>query len=290
MAAPVKLGLLITTVPATAVIEVARAAEEMGYDDVWLGEHFALHRDDWWVDDSQVVARRKAGQQVGPGDAHVKAEDLFEDAMIMLAGVAAATTRIRLGLGIYLLALRHPILAAKTMITLDRLSAGRLEMTVGLGWSPGEFAALGVDWNTRAKRYDESLEAVRVLLRDEWPEYHGEHFDFGPIGFEPKPLRDIPIRLGGGPVGARRAALTGDGWFGSPDLFDDIRRIRAEAGLTNPFDFVSLSIFATPSRQQLDELAAKGADKVAVAPLPRFVSVDDCIDRMERYAKESGLL
>src|SRR5690606_4109181 len=97
MAAPLKLGLLVTTVPAMHIVEIAQAAEEMGFDDVWTGEHFALHRDDWWHEESSVKAKLKAGLPAGPEDAHVRPTDLFEDAMLMMAAVAGATKRIRLG-------------------------------------------------------------------------------------------------------------------------------------------------------------------------------------------------
>jgi hypothetical protein len=96
---------------------------------------------------------------------------------------------------------------------------------------------------------------------------------------------------GNGKIGARRAALQADGWFGPVDQFDYIREVRAEAGLTNPFDFVALQYTGEPAtRMQLEDIAAKGAVKAAAVPFRKFVSVVDCLKRMEDHARDVGLI
>ena len=100
--------------------------------------------------------------------------------MIVLAQLASATSRVRLGIGIYMLALRDPVLVGKTLATLDLLSGGRIDMAVGLGWTADEYSFTGNNWKTRGRRMNEMIRALRVLWEDEHPEFHGEFFDFGP--------------------------------------------------------------------------------------------------------------
>src|SRR5690606_11289685 len=121
---------------------------------------------------------------------------------------------IRLGVSVYLAALRHPIAVAKQVASLDQLAGGRLLLGVGAGWIPEEYETLGIPFAERGRFLDEHVEAMRTLWRDERPRYAGKHYRFENIGFEPKPVRrDVPILVGGNSAAARRrAARLGDGW------------------------------------------------------------------------------
>ena len=101
--------------------------------------------------------------------------------------------------------------------SLDVLSNGRLDMAIGLGWNEDEYPFTNNEWKTRAA-YERDHRALRVLFADERPEFHGEFFDFAPIGFQPKPVQQprLPIHIGGGGPPAVRAATLGDGWYGGP--------------------------------------------------------------------------
>ena len=89
-----------------------------------------------------------------------------------------------------------------------------MKPSVGLGWNRDEYAWTGNDWKLRGKRMNEVISALRVLFEDDHPEFHGEFFDFGPMGFRPKPIqRPMPIHIGGGAGPAvRRAGRLADGW------------------------------------------------------------------------------
>jgi len=115
----------------------AERAEALGFDSLWAGEHVLFH--------TETVS-----------------------ATVLLAGLAARTGRIRLGTAIYLLPLRHPVLAAKDLATLDHVAGGRLVVGVGVGGEyPREFAACGVPLGERGARTDEALALLRRLWREE---------------------------------------------------------------------------------------------------------------------------
>jgi len=155
--------------------------------------------------------------------------------------VATATERLRLATNVFILPLRHPIATARSVVTLDRLSGGRVTLGAGVGWLEEEFEQVGQDFANRGRRTDEIMAILRSLWTDEVIEHHGEFYDFGPVKFAPKSMQEpnIPIEIGGSsPPALRRAGRLGDGWIeiGSNDLDDlaakmaVIERHRQEAG------------------------------------------------------------
>jgi alkanesulfonate monooxygenase SsuD/methylene tetrahydromethanopterin reductase-like flavin-dependent oxidoreductase (luciferase family) len=193
-----------------------------------------------------------------------------------------------------MLTLRDAVLVGRTIASLDVLSGGRLDVATGLGWTEDEYRFTGNDWKTRGKRCNELIRALRVLFEDERPEFHGEFFDFDPIGFEPRPIqRPLPIHIGGGgPPALRRAATLGNGWYGQADAIPEIERLRAEAGRADePFEYSTIALDA-PGTAHLEELAAKGVHRVVVTPWlgERVGEVGrDGLDVIERYARSVGL-
>ena len=127
------------------------------------------------------------------------------------------TTTIGLATGVLLLPEHNPVLAAKQAATLDVLSAGRLTLGVGIGWSAEEFAALGVPFPRRAQRTAEYVTAMRTLWADDPASFAGEFTRFDSVRVNPKPVRDgrIPIVLGGNSdASLARVAAFADGWYG----------------------------------------------------------------------------
>jgi len=281
-----KLGLGIVSVPAEHLVEVCRAAERLGFESVWSGEHVAVPvRPDWFegAEEQKHLAGGRTRAKM-PFTAHTP----FLDPMVALAAVAATTTRIRLGVGIYMLALRHAVLAGRTIASLDRLSNGRLDLGVGLGWVSSEYAATGTDWASRGRRTDETIRCLRVLFEEHEPSFSGEFAEFEPIGFDPKPVQSpLPIHIGGdGPRAVRRAAELGNGWIGGAHLFGPVREaLKANGREHEPFEFTALTGKAAP--EQLDGFADAGADRVVVQPWPR--DMEDPVDVLERYASTIGL-
>jgi len=186
--------------------ELARAVEERGFESLWLPEH------------SHIPTSRDT-----PWPGSLSGEPLPEvysrllDVTVSLAMAAAATTRLRLGTSVLLLAARDPLWTAKEYATLDALSGGRVEMGVGFGWNREELANHGVDFATRWDRTRESVGALRAIWRDEVAEFHGEHVDFTPSWAWPKPAttRGPRVHIGGG-AGPRllgHVAEWADGWL-----------------------------------------------------------------------------
>ena len=187
----VKFGVFLPSFAASAPLDpalirrVAVRAEELGFAHLWVGDHFV-----WNVG------------MLAP--------------MQVLSHVAAVTTRIRLGTGVYLLPLRHPSITAKDVASLDVLSGGRAILGVGAGGdSELEYAALGVDLARRGAQVDELLEQVGSLLRQEGRELPGDFHDLPSFTMAPPPLQQrVPIWIGGRAAAVvDRAAREGDGWF-----------------------------------------------------------------------------
>jgi probable F420-dependent oxidoreductase len=174
-----------------ALVEVARAAEDLGYDSVWTTDHIMMTR----------------GQEEPYGR--------ILEALVALTWAAAATQRVRLGTSVIVLTQRQPVLVAKQAATLDYLSGGRLILGVGAGWNQREFGYLGVDFAHRGRRLNEYIRALRELWTSPDPRFEGEYVRFSDVLFAPRPAQPSgpPIWVGGSsPAALRRAARLCDGW------------------------------------------------------------------------------
>jgi probable F420-dependent oxidoreductase len=174
------------------IVAVAQAADDAGFLYVGVCDH------------------------VGVPDSHVGTMGAtWYEPVTTLAFVAAATQRVRLLTHVYVLALRHPIAAAKQFATLDRLSGGRVIVGVGAGHVEAEFAALGVPFAERGAVLDEACDALRVLLDEPVASFSGKWFTFDGLHLAPRPVQaHVPIWVGGsGAPALRRAARIGDGWI-----------------------------------------------------------------------------
>jgi alkanesulfonate monooxygenase SsuD/methylene tetrahydromethanopterin reductase-like flavin-dependent oxidoreductase (luciferase family) len=141
--------------------------------------------------------------------------------LVTLAAIAARTKRLKLGSGIALAPLYHPVRFAEDCTVLDILSGGRAEMGVAVGYRRRETEAYGVDFSSRGRRTDEFLEIVRRLWSGETFSYEGKHFTLKNASIVPTPTRPIPLYLGGFTDKAlERTAKYGDGYFGNLDMWD----------------------------------------------------------------------
>jgi probable F420-dependent oxidoreductase len=181
-------------------------AEELGFDFATVGHH-----------------RFTAGFGVAP--------------WVYLAAIAARTSSLRLGTGVFLLPLDHPLDVAEEVATLDQVSGGRAFLGAGLGYRRYEWDALQLPYERRGTRMTEALEIVQRAWTDDTVSFHGEHFDFDDVPVLPKPVQRPrpPVWIGAnvGP-GIRRAARLADAWmvgFGDrlPALESRVAAFRAES-------------------------------------------------------------
>jgi len=292
MAAPLKMGLNIVWLKPELQVEGAVLAEDLGFDAVWSGEHIWLDKSPgWWRNYPSVVAKGAAGSQ---DDVAFGPDSDFLDPLIALAAFAAATKKIRLGVGIYMLPLRDAVLAAKMIASLDVISGGRLDLAVGLGWSEAEYTYTGNEWAKRGRKMDETIRAMRVLFEQETPEFHGEFYNFGPCGFWPKPIqKPLPIHIGGGtPPAERRAGALGNGWHGPAASIPAIKAHLAAAGRAGePFEFGTITL-GSVDRAALEAMAAEGVHRAVVTPWDgaKVGQVGrEGFRALETYAKSIGL-
>lgn len=184
------------------MLEAARIADAVGIDQIALPDHLAI---------GSRTDRYPYGRFPFPPD------EPWLEPLTALAAIAGATQRIRLATGVLIAPLRPALLLAKTLASLDVLSGGRVDLGVGLGWQPEEFAAAGVDFAGRGARLDDTLRACRVLWRDAPASFASESVRFRDLWCLPRPLQPggIPIWFGGAATQrtAARIAELGVGWM-----------------------------------------------------------------------------
>jgi probable F420-dependent oxidoreductase len=204
-------------IPPEQYLPVAAAAEAAGFDHVS-------------VPDNVIFPKTVSGPYPYSvdGDRIWEAETPCMDPWVAIPAMAAVTSRLRFFSNVLKLAIREPILVAKTVGSAACLSGDRVALGVGLSWMPEEFRFLHQDMRTRGARVDEAIEVIRALLRGGMVEYHGEHYDFEPLQLSPAPKREVPIYVGGvsGPA-LRRAARLGDGWISMLHDRDELRGLVA---------------------------------------------------------------
>jgi probable F420-dependent oxidoreductase len=171
---------------------VARRAEQLGYSMVFLPEHFLTPR------------------------SHLELSgNHYFDATTAQAFIAGATSTIRIGSMVTILPLHNPVIAAKSIATLDWFSGGRAQVTIGVGWLKEEYDVIGVPFTKRGRMTDEYLAAMFELWSSDSPSFDGEFVKFNDVAFGPKPIQEPrPVVWMGGDADAvlRRAARFGDGW------------------------------------------------------------------------------
>jgi probable F420-dependent oxidoreductase len=184
---------------------LVRTADEVGIESLWTVEHVLVP-----VGYGSQYPYSKDGRMPGGEKAPIP------DPIVPLAYAAAISKRVRLATGIVILPQRHPAYVAKEFASLDVLSRGRAILGIGIGWLAEEFAAIGVPFEERAARTEESVRAIRSLWSDAPKPFDGRFYRWNAVESYPKPVQKpgVPIVVGGHVEGAaRRAARIGDGFF-----------------------------------------------------------------------------
>jgi probable F420-dependent oxidoreductase len=172
----------------------ARRAEQLGYASLWSFQRLL----------------NPADGDYGPQYRSV------HDPLIALAYAAAVTDGIRLGTAVVNAPFYAPIVLAKQLISLDILTGGRLDVGLGLGWSPEEFQAVGVPYDRRGARVAEFVRCLRAIFAENPVQFDGEFYDLPPVRIDPRPVQQPgpPLLLGGGAERAlRRVGRIADGWI-----------------------------------------------------------------------------
>jgi probable F420-dependent oxidoreductase len=270
---------------ATWVRAVAVNAERLGFSTVWAPEHVVL------------LEKYASKYPYSAGEFPMPVETPFADPFTTLAYVAACTSRVKLATGICLVPEHNPLVLAKTVATLDRLSGGRFILGVGIGWLAEEFQALGLSFERRAQRTREYIDVMRKLWAERRSSHNSEFVKFGDVLSYPKPAnnRGVPVWFGGesGPA-LRRVAEYGDGWIGfnlSPDqAVAKIKRIEEllKANGRKRSDVkLAVSPYTNPIRpDDLKRYRDAGAEEVALIVFDPPSSERELVTRMEQMARE----
>ena len=240
------------------LIEVAKICEEVGFEGVMVSDHLFYP--------ARFEKRYPYNETGDPG---FVPETPWPQAWTAIAAMAAVTSRLHFTTLIYILPLRDPLEVAKATGTLAVLSNNRFALGAGAGWMREEFDILGVDFKTRGRRFDESMEVCRKLWSGDMVEHHGEFFDFPPLQMRPAPTGPVPIWIGGvSDAALRRAGRVGDGWLGSGqtpeeglEMLGKISAHRKAAGRAQPFEaIVPLTVAPEPdSIKRLQDAGATGS-------------------------------
>ena len=257
-----------------SIHRAARRAEELGYADVWVSDHVVI-----------------------PASQDYPKTSYIYDPILTLTWAAAVTSRVRLGTTVLVAPQHNPLWLAKALASLDALSNGRLTVGVGVGWSEGEFQALGQPFHNRGARTDEIIELWRACWNEDPTSFTGKYYELSDLRVLPKPRHPIPIWVGGHADAAyQRAIEHGDGFHAiglTPPqarvLVDRLRQDRPEPefviSLRTGWDAQGMD-----SSQIADEHAAFAESGIQhVVSVPWRTDIDAFMGSMEMLADIIGL-
>lgn len=262
----------------------AQRAEQAGFHSIWAPEHIVL------LDQYSSKYPYSPDGKIASGP--TMQFDIL-DPFATLTFAAAQTTKLRVGTGICLVPERNPLTTAKEVATLDKLSGGRFDFGVGIGWLEEEFTALGVPWARRNARTREYLAVMKRLWTEEETAFEGEFCNFSSVRSYPKPAQTPhpPIIFGGeGDPALRRVGEVGNGWFGmnvsvadAKPKIDKIKDFAKAAGRDpDAFEFsISPGAGIVPTKDDLKGLQDAGVHQVIVwPPSADLQAVKDDIDKL----------
>ncbi len=254
----------ISTFPTDYSVDIAilaRRAEEMGFESLWVPEH-------------PIIPVETSSPWPGSPDGIIpKVYADIVDPFVALGRASAVTNTLKLGTGICLVPERNPLLLAKEVATLDMYSGGRFLFGIGAGWLKEETEIMGGDFAHRWTQTREAILAMKSLWTEVKSEYHGNYYDFPPVYSFPRSAQrpHPPVLLGGMARNVfRRVVRWGDGWMPNRVTPDDISAGRrtlnelAEEAGRDPAS-ISISVFGQPAdRALVEELISAGADRVMI--------------------------
>jgi probable F420-dependent oxidoreductase len=235
-----KYACSIAMGPIDQLIEIARTAEEVGFDSIALPDSLFF-----------METASEKYPYTPDGSRMWDADTPWVDPLIAAAAMGAVTSEIRFYTNVMKLGSRNPLLLARQVGSVANLTNNRFGFGVGIGWAPEEFEWCGVPYARRGARVDEMIEVIKLVLGGGMVEFHGEFYDFDRLQMSPAPSEPVPFYVGGHTdVALKRAARIGDGWTSAmmtlQQLSDTITRInelRAEYRRGDrPFEFQAVCI------------------------------------------------
>lgn len=268
------------------IARVARRAEELGYDSLWVSDHIVF------------PAQLRSPYPYSPdGKLPLDPSNPLLEPFTVLSYAAAVTRRVKLGTSVAIVPYRDPLVTAKIVASLDVLSGGRFIFGVGVGWLEEEFRALRQNIRDRAAQTREAVLAMKACWTQEDPEFHGQFFDFSGIKFAPKPRQHPhpPLWFGGNSLPAlKRAVELGDGWHAvwqTPEEVAEKAKILRDLCARAGKNFADFALTINVNHRvplTIDNVKKYEAAGVSMMFIPRSFQVDaeDMITNMETFARE----
>ncbi|MFI6505734.1 TIGR03619 family F420-dependent LLM class oxidoreductase [Nonomuraea typhae] len=276
-----KFWLGASFVPAGQFLELARAAERLGFDTLTLSDHF------FYADFATPYPYSKSGRPRWNAETH------WPDSWVTIGAMAAVTSTLRFSPNVYIAPARDLFTVAKQVSTAAVLSGERVTFGVGVGWCKEEFQATGQDFHTRGRR----LDAMIPVLRELWSGAPVKLEGLPELSISPTPSGNIPIYVGGDSEAAlTRASRLGDGWIGNRIYTEEqLDPVLAELPKDRPFEVIA-PLAVIPDAAAYRRFAAKGVTGTMAAPWwlatpeekKRYgeATLELKIATMERFAEE----
>ncbi|MGV0635276.1 TIGR03619 family F420-dependent LLM class oxidoreductase [Mycolicibacillus trivialis] len=243
------------------IIDVAKAADELGYDGVGIPDHVV-----------NLETLQTPYPYTRDGQRRWQPFTDWPDPWVLAGALAQVTERLKFVTTVYIPAMRDPYSAAKSIGTAAHLAAGRVELGVGVGWCEEEFTLMGQRFDRRGRRTDEMLALMRQLWEPGWTEFEGEFYRTPKLEMTPTPP-PIPIYVGGLSDIALRRAARNDGWIGdliktdrAIEVAGRLRKLRAENDL--PVDDFTILTPLTDALAIEDYQRAEAAGITGILTMP----------------------
>jgi probable F420-dependent oxidoreductase len=281
------------------IINLAQHAERLGFDCLWFGEHYVIPKT---YKGHHPSRKDTPSDKNDSRDKYIIGDDvLIYDPWFLLGVVAGATRTLKIGTAICIVPMNNPLLLARAVVTAHDMSGGRFLLGTGAGWLKEEFDAVGVPFEERGARMDETIDILRKACAGGYFSHQGKHFRFDELQISPHPVQ-VPLVCGGntGPA-LRRVARVADAWINSAQvtleealsLRDTIEQARAAAGTSaRPFQYFVRPY--QPYTESVDGFLRAGFQNIVLRgadfwPIDPTIALETKVAALEKVARELGV-
>lgn len=276
----------------THIRTTAQTAEALGFDSVWVVDHI--------VTPMHIASKYPYSPS---GSFPLNPQEPLLEPLSVLSFVAGCTSKVRLGTAVLVLPHRHAVVTAKTVATLDVLSAGRVILGVGVGWMEEEFKVLNAPFAERGSLSDEAVAVMKELWTSDNPRFDGRFYKFSDLRCEPRPVQKPhpPIWVGGhtGPA-LRRVVEYGDGWaaivFSPQEFAERLERLKEKATKAAR-DLSTVTLCVSPRGKKPEAIVEDipryqelGATYLYLAFFNFAGTYEETIPMMERFARDVKII